>query len=218
MTDHKLTAIEHSGFDLGVLRGTAVDLLRTIENYQDRWDQVSDEERDFIVGALERAVADMGTSIDRITGVREPNEESVFGAKWFKDSDVERASRSWPPTADVMYNLRRVMGVADEIRDRLGCPLILRSAWRPSDNDSMHRFGAAMDLDIVDPDPSKIDRLRMITVCMWREKKINGLGFYHRPSHRVHVDVSCRGGKGHRFWHEDEVEPFLIRYRRGERA
>jgi len=148
------------------------------------------------------------------------------GSTHFSGAELRDASKAWPVPDNLLQNLRAVTKQAQVIRERLGLPLHVRSAWRPNDNDSQHRFASALDLDLPPEHRSEenIDRLRMVAVEWWSEAdgavfgQPAGLGFYHRPAYRIHIDIRHKQSKGHRFWHRDLVKPYLGRYLGGERA
>jgi len=218
-TDHKLTTGPHSLAFLRGARQAAVELLQRIEGLVDDWDARSDDERDLGLAQADQLLADVEACLDEATNEAIPApDDGLPEGRHFSTDEVRRASRSWPPPAEVAERLQAALDVADEVRERCGFALTIRSAWRPADGDSMHRFGAALDLDVTEPTPERTDKLRMVGTTMWHEGKINGLGIYRRPKARIHIDVPAPGGKGHRFWHVDESQPYRRRHRDGERA
>lgn len=198
----------------------AIDMLyREAKMLAEDWKQLDPEARQDVFDHM----LDLRTRLDDAfdvagEGPNPPLPATLVRARHFGPDEIRRACRAWPPPPEMVMKIQATMNLCDEIRDRCGFALKLRSLWRPADGDSMHRFGTAADLDIVDPDEAKIDRIRMVGATLWVDERINGLGIYHTPAKRIHVDMPHPGGKGHRYWHGDLVRPYLARVRSGERA
>jgi uncharacterized protein YcbK (DUF882 family) len=125
-----------------------------------------------------------------------------------------------PPT-DLWPNLVRVAKLAQRIRNVMGVPLSVSSAWRPrwyndavgGSENSAHLRGAAIDLNLVSGNrtPEEIERFRVEVARFWLTdpETFHGIGFYKSPKYRIHIDVAHPGSKGHRRWTKSLVDPYL---------
>lgn len=118
-----------------------------------------------------------------------------------------------PVPSRYLDNFLRVAQLAQRIRDDYGKPLVVSSGYRPWDDPGGNHYeAAAIDFDL--PSGSKTDaeehRLRLIVAQHWKkDSDFAGMGFYHQPTGRVHIEVMRPGGKGKRYWYADEVQPVL---------
>lgn len=228
-TEHKLTLRPDARDTLRSMREILVDTINGVDALLG-----PDELDTFVVDALDSNVNQLSQLADALFNV--PGETpkqvslelalSLATVQDFTVDEVCRASKAWPVPDHLLENLVAVLQEAQHIRDRLGLPLHIRSAWRPNDNDSQHRFASALDLDLLPEHRTddNVDRLRMVAVERWTHSNrdafgsLVGLGFYSRPDYRIHIDVRHTASKGHRFWHSHVVSPYLQRYKSGERA
>jgi hypothetical protein len=115
------------------------------------------------------------------------------------------------PKGSRLVSFLKVIRHAQAIRTRYGRPLLISSGYRPWDEaGGNHELATAIDFDLPTGQKTKANEraLRLATAAYWKQTpELKGLGFYHAPTGRVHIDVNAK--KGRRYWYADEVEPIL---------
>lgn len=115
------------------------------------------------------------------------------------------------PKGSRLVSFLKVIRHAQAIRTRYGRPLLISSGYRPWDEaGGNHEQATAIDFDLPSGQKTKANErsLRLAAAAYWQQTpELKGLGFYHAPTGRVHVDVNTK--KGRRYWYADEVEPIF---------
>ncbi len=113
------------------------------------------------------------------------------------------------PKGDKLVNFLKIIRHAQAIRKRYGKPLLISSGYRPWDKaGGNHEQGTAIDFDLPSRTKANEHEFRLVVAQYWKETPtLMGLGFYHSPTGRVHVDVNQR--KGRRRWYMDEISPIF---------
>lgn len=115
------------------------------------------------------------------------------------------------PKGDRLVNFLKIARHAQAIRERYGKPLLISSAYRPWDEKGgNHELATAIDFDLPSGQKTQDNEhaLRRATASYWLSTpELQGMGFYHAPTGRVHIDVNTN--RGRRYWYADEVQPIL---------
>lgn len=118
-----------------------------------------------------------------------------------------------PVPDQYLDNFLRVAQLAQRIRDDYGKPIVISSGYRPWDDPGGNHYeAAAIDFDLPSGKKTQAEEraLRLIVARHWqKDSDFHGMGFYHAPTGRIHIEVRRPGGKGKRYWFADEVEPIL---------
>ena len=162
--------------------------------------------------------------------IREPEPGESYGdfiawhgVRFFSVQEVtlfRRESRHVEPPRAMWSNIIPTLRICDELRETLGHPLSVGSAFRDSAYNakvrgrpsSRHLYNQAIDIDLLAGNRSPEERTRFADEAakLWHahaDALRMGIGFYQHLPSRVHIDTGYRA----RFWERQFAWPILQR-------